>query len=264
MKVTILCGGKGTRIRDVNDALPKPMLPIGDRPILWHIMKLFSHYGFDEFVLCLGHKGWTIKEFFLNYRAMTSDVRLDLAGHSSAQFDGAPIEPWRIILAETGEETMTGGRVAAVRRYLEADELFLLTYGDGVGDIDIRKLVEFHRQHGRLATLTAVRPASRFGELRMDGAQVTEFREKPRATTGFINGGFLVFDAKRIWNYLPNDPTCVLEREPLQRLAADGQLMAFEHTGFWEPMDTFRDYKLLNDLWESSAAPWKVWKDPTP
>lgn len=261
MKTVILCGGKGTRIRDVSESLPKPMLPIGERPILWHIMKGYASHGIRDFVLCLGYKGWLIKEFFLNYRAMNSDVTVGLGENQSVTYHARGLEDWNVTLADTGLESMTGSRLAAVRRYVEADDLFLLTYGDGVADVDIGKLVEFHRAHGKIATLTAVRPVSRFGELSLDGSRIREFREKPRATAGLINGGFFVFDARRIWSYLAEGPDVILEREPLQRLAADGELMAYEHGGFWEPMDTYREFVLLNDLWTSGKAPWKTWSD---
>jgi glucose-1-phosphate cytidylyltransferase len=259
MKAVILCGGKGTRIRDVTENVPKPMLPIGDRPILWHIMKGYAAHGIEDFVLCLGYKSWAVKEFFLNYRAMSSDVTVSLGGESAIRYDASPLEQWRVTLAETGIETMTGARVAAIRRYVEEDDAFCLTYGDGVADIDVGRLLAFHREHGRVATLSAVRPVSRFGELSLDGSAVREFREKPRATSGLINGGFFVFDAKRIWPYLAGGDDLVLEREPLQRLAAEGQLMAYIHEGFWEPMDTQREYTMLNELWASGKAPWRTW-----
>ncbi len=260
MKAVILCGGQGTRIRDASELLPKPMLPIGGKPIVWHIMKGYARHGVREFVLCLGYKGWLVKEFFLNYRAMTTDVSVTLGRHDALEFHGRhDEEDWKVTLAETGEETQTGGRVAAVRRYVEGDELFLLTYGDGVSDVDVGKTIAFHREHGKVATVTAVRPPGRFGEMRIEGGAVTEFNEKPQATEGFINGGFFVLDARRIWPYLGTDPRTALEREPLRRLAEDRQLAAFPHTGFWQPMDTAREYGLLNELWASGRAPWKTW-----
>ena len=258
MKAVILCGGKGTRIRDAGENLPKPMLPLGGRPIVWHIMKSYAQHGVTDFVLCLGYRGWVIKEFFLNYRAMTADVTVALA-HGDVKMERRDAEDWNVTLAETGEETMTAGRIAAVRRYVEGDDLFCLTYGDGVSDVDISKLVTFHRSHGKVATVTAVRPPGRFGEMRMERGVVREFNEKPQATEGFINGGFLVCDAKRLWPYLGEDPLMPFERAPMQRLAADGQLAAFEHRGFWQPMDTYREFALLNDLWASGKAPWKTW-----
>ncbi len=260
MKAVILCGGQGTRIRDASEVLPKPMLPIGGKPIVWHIMKMYARHGVREFVLCLGYKGWLIKEFFLNYRAMTTDVTVTLGRHDALEFSGRhDEEDWRVTLAETGEETMTGGRVAAVRRYVEGDEPFLLTYGDGVSDLDIGRTIELHRAHEKVATVTAVRPPGRFGEMRIEDGRVVEFNEKPQATEGFISGGFFVCDARRIWSYLGDDPSTALEREPMQRLARDGELAAFEHTGFWQPMDTAREYGLLNELWASGKAPWKTW-----
>lgn len=260
MKAVILCGGQGTRIRDASEVLPKPMLPIGGKPIVWHIMKGYARHGVREFVLCLGYKGWVIKEFFLNYRAMTTDVTVTLGRHDSLAFNGRhDEEDWEVTLAETGEETMTAGRVAAIRRYVDPDDLFLLTYGDGVSDVDVTRTIAFHRAHGKIATVTAVRPPGRFGEMRIEDGAVSEFNEKPQATEGFINGGFFVLDAKRVWDYLGTSPGTILEREPLQKLARDRQLVAFPHTGFWQPMDTAREYGLLNGLWASGNAPWKTW-----
>jgi glucose-1-phosphate cytidylyltransferase len=259
MKVVILCGGLGSRIRDASETLPKPMLPIGGKPILWHIMKMYGHFGFNEFVLCLGYRGWVIKEFFLNYAAMTSDVQVQLGRNRAVKVAESDAEDdWNVTLAETGELTPTASRVFQVRRYVENDDLFLLTYGDGVANVDVREVLSFHRSHGKVATVTAVRPPGRFGELGIASDLVTEFNEKPQASGGFINGGFFVFDAKRIWDYIDRDATA-LEREPMQRLAADSQLAAYPHLGFWQPMDTPREYTLLNDLWSSGAAPWKVW-----
>lgn len=264
MKVVILCGGQGTRIRDANELLPKPLLPIGGRPIVWHIMKGYAAHGFEDFVLCLGFKSWLIKEYFLNYRAMNSDLRVSLGRHEAVTvLDHHGREDWAVTLAETGEATQTGARVRNIRRYVEHDDLFLLTYGDGVADVDVTKLVAFHRAHGRVATVTAVHPPGRFGEMSIgSGGVVGEFNEKPQTTLGFINGGFFVLDAKRIWDYLPDDPKLILEQEPLRALARDGELVAYEHHGFWQPMDTFREYTLLNDLWAAGRAPWKTWSDP--
>ncbi|MBL8600863.1 MAG: glucose-1-phosphate cytidylyltransferase [Myxococcales bacterium] len=259
MKVVILCGGQGTRIRDASELLPKPMLPIGGRPIVWHIMKQYSHFGFDEFVLCLGYKGWLIKEYFLNYRAMHDDLCVDLRAGGAVSLLGASAthEPWRVTLAETGELSMTGGRVGAVRRYVEHDDLFLLTYGDGVSDVDLGALVAFHRSHGRVLTVTAVHPPGRFGELAIEGTSVRSFNEKPQTTEGYINGGFMVCDAKRIWPYLGHDPMTLFEKEPMQRLAQEDELRAYVHEGFWQPMDTLREYQLLNELWANGRAPWR-------
>ena len=260
MKAVILCGGQGTRIRDASEVLPKALLPIGEMPVVWHIMKGYARHGVTEFVLCLGYKGWLIKEFFLNYRAITRDITVtlgkarDVTVHGDGEEDG-----WTVTLAETGDATMTGGRVAAIRRYVERDDAFLLTYGDGVSDVDITRLIAFHREHRTVATVTAVRPPSRFGEMQLDGVRVGEFNEKPQATEGFISGGFFVCDARRIWDYLGCDRATVFERDPLQRLAREGQLSAYRHTGFWQPMDTLREYQLLNELWAAGRAPWKTW-----
>jgi glucose-1-phosphate cytidylyltransferase len=260
MKAVILCGGQGTRIRDASESLPKPMLPIGGKPILWHIMKLYSHHGIREFVLCLGYRGWLIKEFFLNYAAMTSDIVVRLGQNRSVMIGPQDSEEdWTITLAETGETTATGGRVAAIRKYVEEDGEFLLTYGDGVADIDVRASIEFHRQHGKAVTVTAVRPPGRFGELGLDGYLIRHFNEKPQVSAGMINGGFFVCDSRRIWPYLSAGPSTVLELDPMQQLAADGQLAAFTHDGFWQPMDTLREYTMLNEMWDSGRAPWRVW-----
>lgn len=263
LRAVILCGGQGTRIRSVDESLPKPMLPIGDRPIVWHIMKTFSCFGVDDFVLCLGYRSWMFKEWFLNYRSMMADVTVELGDTPSVEFhSGTGIEDWRVTLAETGLETQTAGRLWQVRRYLGNSGLFLLTYGDGVADVDIDALLRFHRRHGKIATVTLVRPPSRFGEMLVDGEMVSHFTEKPQVTAGTVNGGYFVFDAARIWDYVPADPTQALERGPLQRLAADGQLGAYRHEGFWQPMDTPREFRELNELWNSGKAPWKRWDTP--
>ncbi len=261
MKAVILCGGQGTRIRSVDELLPKPMLPIGERPIVWHIMKTFAHYGVEDFVLCLGYKSWLFKEWFLNYRTMLADITLDLSrSRKFTLHNGPKPEAWRVTLAETGVDTMTGGRLAAVRRHLADTDLFLLTYGDGVADVNIAELLDFHRSHGKIATVTAVRPPSRFGEMVIEGERVACFTEKPQVREGTVNGGYFVFDAQRIWDYVPNDPTSVLERGPLQALSLAGELAAYPHPGFWQPMDTPREYRELNELWDSGRAPWKVWQ----
>ncbi len=260
MKTVILCGGMGTRIRDASENLPKPLLPIGGRPILWHIMKSYAHHGFNDFVLCLGYKGWLVKEFFLNYRSMSRDLRVTLGPSGKTEFLGTtPDEDWSVLLADTGEATMTGGRLAAVRKYLDGDDLVMCTYGDGVSNVDLEKLVAFHRGHGKIATVTAVRPPGRFGELSLTQGTVKEFNEKPQAAGGLINGGFFVFDARRIWDYVKAESGCVLEAEPMRALVRDGQLAAYEHAGYWQPMDTLREFNLLNDLWSNGRAPWKVW-----
>jgi len=260
MKAVILCGGLGTRIRDASEVIPKPLLRIGAKPIVWHIMKTFAHYGVNEFVLCLGYKGWLIKEYFLNYRAMTGDVALSLdRPHQVDLLQARDDDDWRVILAETGEETSTGGRLAAVRRYVEDDGTCFLTYGDGVADVDVGALLASHRAHGKVATVTAVRPPGRYGEIRMWDGVVREFREKPQTSEGFINGGFFVLDTRRIWDYVGTDPRTPFEGEPMQRLVADRQLGAYAHDGFWQPMDTLREYHALNQMWAGGKAPWAVW-----
>lgn len=260
MKAVILCGGKGTRIRDVSELLPKPMLPIGEHPILWHIMKSYAHHGITDFVLCLGHQGWKIKEYFLNYQAMNSDFTVDLSRHGSLLFhNGDGTEDWRVTLADTGIEAMTGARLFRVRKYLEGEQDFCLTYGDGVGDVNITALVEFHRAHGKVATVTGVRPSSRFGEIVVEDGMVTSFNEKPTVSAGWINGGFMVFDGKRVWDYLWPEEHLSLETEPLPAMAKDRQLMTYQHHGFWQYMDTLREYTLLNDMWHEGRAPWKIW-----
>jgi glucose-1-phosphate cytidylyltransferase len=263
IKAIILCGGQGTRIRDVAENIPKPMIPIGDRPILWHIMRTYAHYGVKDFVLCLGYRGWSIKEFFLNFSAFVSDVSLDLSRPQDIRFDNYefPERDWKIVFAETGLATQTGGRIWQVRKYLDPDDIFCVTYGDGVADIDIKELIAFHRRHGKIATVTGVRPPGRFGVM-MARAQageatlVTEFVEKPQTGEGLINGGYFVFD-HRLWEYMNDAPDLIFEREPLRDLASAGQLALFQHRGFWQPMDTYREWKLLNDLWDKGEAPWK-------
>lgn len=259
MKVVILCGGFGTRIRDVAQDVPKPMIPIGQNPILWHIMRQYDYYGFKEFVLCLGYKAASIKEFFANYVLNSRDVTVTLGSsprieYHSGGFDN--VEDWRVTLADTGLYTMTGGRVARVRRYLDGEGDFMLTYGDGLSDIDLDALVKFHKSHGRIATVTGVRPPGRFGELEVgiDNA-VTGFNEKPQVSGSFISGGFFVFSS-RIFDYLPDSSDLVLEQGPMQALVRDQELRIFEHPGFWHPMDTYRDFKYLSDQWESGTAPW--------
>lgn len=258
MKVVILAGGFGTRIRDVAEDIPKPMIPIGPYPILWHIMKYYASFGHHDFVLCLGHKGNVIREFFLNYEAYTRDVTLELGNAASLSFHNDHAEAdWKVTLAATGFSAMTGARIARIARYVGDDD-FMLTYGDGVGDIDLDALVAFHKSHGKVLTVTGVRPPGRFGELRSNEGTVTEFNEKPQATGGRISGGFFVA-SRRIFNYLEDDEKLVFEQEPMRRLVADGNLMMFEHDGFWQPMDTSREYQLLNALYEKGEAPWVRW-----
>ncbi len=258
MKVVILCGGLGTRLRNETEFRPKPMVEIGGRPLLWHIMKLYGHHGHDDFVLALGYKGEQIKHYFLNYEAMTRDVTVRLGEASGVTLHGRSIEPWSVTLVDTGTAAMTGARVKRIERYVDG-ETFMLTYGDGVGDIDLGKLIAFHRRHGRIATVTGVRPPSRFGELLTSGTRVVEFGEKPSISQGYINGGFFVFN-RAVFGYLSDDDGCVLEREPLERLAKDHQLEMYPHEGSWQCMDTPRDLQHLQESWER-GAPWKVWAD---
>jgi len=260
VKVVILCGGQGSRIRDVSEIMPKPMLPIGGKPILWHIMKIYASHGITDFVLCLGYKGWIIREFFLNYRTMISDCTVTLGKSNEIVFHNEIEEAcWKVTLADTGENTMTGGRVWKVRHYLEDEQNFCLTYGDGLADVDMGTLIETHNSSGLAATLTGVHVSGRFGELCTSKGKVTKFSEKPPTSVGRINGGFMVMDTKRAWDYFNDDPGLVLEREPLERLAADGQLGVYEHDGYWQCMDTPREYSKLNEIWNSGRAPWKSW-----
>ena len=256
MKAVILAGGFGTRISEESHLRPKPMIEIGGKPILWHIMKIYSHYGINDFVICLGYKGYAIKDFFANYFLHTSDVTFDMQNNRMEVHQNYS-EPWRVTLVETGEATMTGGRLKRVMPLLREDEAFCLTYGDGVGDIDLTAELAFHRQHGRIATVAAVPPPRRFGQLEMDGARVTTFSEKPLGEGGLINVGFFVLSPK-VEEYLGDDST-IWEREPLMGLSRDGELMAFEHQGFWQPMDTIRERQELDELWSTGKAPWKTW-----
>jgi glucose-1-phosphate cytidylyltransferase len=260
MKVVILCGGYGTRIRDVADNIPKPMIPIGGYPILWHIMKYYASYKHSEFVLCLGYKSHAIKEFFLNYEAFTRDFTIGLGRHESIEFHNDHGEAdWKVTLAETGLNAMTGARVKKVERYVSDQKNFMLTYGDGVGDIDIDRLIAFHESHGRILTVTGVRPPGRFGELvSQEDGRVTEFNEKPQASGGRISGGFFVC-RREIFDYLDSDDGLLFEDRPMRRLVQDGEMMVYQHDGFWQPMDTHREYQLLNGLYESGKAPWMIW-----
>lgn len=256
MKVIILAGGQGTRLAEETEVRPKPMVDIGGRPILWHIMKIYAHYGYKEFLIALGYKGEVIKRYFLDYKALTSNLTIRLATGDITMSDTDDSEDWVVHLIDTGLETQTGGRVKRLQPYV-GGETFMMTYGDGVADIDLHRLVAFHRSHGRLATVTAVRPPSRFGGLAFDGDSVVEFVEKPQIGEGWINGGFFVLEPG-VMDYIEGDET-IFEREPLERLAADGQLMAYRHYSFWQPMDTLREVRLLRSLWENGKAPWKVW-----
>jgi glucose-1-phosphate cytidylyltransferase len=258
MKTVILCGGIGTRMREQTEFRPKPMVEIGGRPILWHIMKIFAHYDLCEFVLCLGYRGDMIKEYFLNYEEMNNDFTICLKHDHPIEYHGDHDEGnFKVTLVDTGPLTMTGGRVKRVERYIDGDT-FMVTYGDGVADIDLSKLLAFHRSHGRLATVTTMRPASRFGVLDVDSdGIVRRFIEKP-AEESWASAGFFVFH-RRVFDYLEGGETCVMEREPLERLAADGQLAAYRHEGFFHPMDTYREFEALNKMWDSGQAPWKIW-----
>jgi glucose-1-phosphate cytidylyltransferase len=260
MKVVILCGGKGTRLREETEFRPKPMLPIGDRPILWHIMKTYASQGFKEFILCLGYKGETIKDYFRNYLWMTSDVTLKLGHSPEVHFrDHHDEEDWSVTLAGTGEDTMTAGRLARIQRYIGDDEDFFMTYGDGVGNIDLCASLEFHRSHGKTLTLTAVRPPGRFGELQLArSGLVEEFNEKPQTTEGRINGGYLVM-RRSVFDYLKDSDKIMFEDQPIRAMAAKEEVMAYRHDGFWQPMDTYSEFMLLNRLWQDGKAPWKVW-----
>lgn len=256
MKAVILAGGYGTRITEESVLRPKPMVEIGGRPILWHIMKIYAAHGITDFIVCLGYKGYVIKEYFANYVLHAADVTIDMAQNKLEYLSGAP-EPWKVTLVETGEATETGGRLKRAARWLQDDDTFCMTYGDGVSDIDITASLAFHRQHGKLATMAAVTPPGRFGALTMDGDSVTGFREKPRGDGGLINGGFFVL-SRQVLDYVADDKT-VWERTPLESLAANGQLQAFRHDGFWQPMDTVRERMVLEALWNGGKAPWKVW-----
>ena len=258
MKVVILCGGLGTRMREETEFRPKPLVDVGGRPILWHIMKLYAHHGFREFILCLGYRGNMIKEYFLNYEAMNNDFTIYLGRESRIEYNGDHEEQnFRITLADTGLDTMTGGRLKRAQQYV-SDDCFMMTYGDGVSDVDIPRLLEFHKSHGRLATVTTFRPVSRFGILDINASnQVLNFIEKPKSDA-WASAGFFVFQ-RGIFDYLGGDEV-TLEREPLERLAAERQLVAYNHPGFFQAMDTYREFQILNDLWKTGNAPWKIWK----
>lgn len=256
MKTVILAGGLGSRLGEETSIRPKPMVEIGGMPILWHIMKIYSAHGLNDFIICLGYKGYVIKEFFANYFLHTSDVTFDLTTNGM-ETHRTRSEPWRITLIDTGPLTMTGGRLKAIRPYLADDEPFCFTYGDGVADIDIEALVQFHRSHGLKATITSVAPPGRFGALEFDGDMVRNFREKPAGDGGQINGGFFVVDPSVVDGI--DGPETVWETGPLEELAREGQLIAYRHTGFWQPMDTLRDKLFLEELWERGNAPWKCW-----
>jgi glucose-1-phosphate cytidylyltransferase len=261
MKTVILCGGKGTRIRDVSDQIPKPMIPVGAYPIVWHIMRGYAAEGFKDFILCLGHKGAAIKDFFLNYREAVSTFTIDFAKGGAIHHENFHEEiDWRVTLADTGEETLTGSRIKKIERFLGDDAHFLLTYGDGVSDVPIAKMVDFHKAHGRAMTVCGVRPLSRFGEMDCDSSgRVVEFNEKPQASAGRISGGFFVC-SRKVLDYLnPDSESELLETEPMRRMVRDGEMVMYPHDGFWQCMDTYRDYALLNELWNGGTAPWRKW-----
>jgi glucose-1-phosphate cytidylyltransferase len=255
MQAVILCGGMGTRIRDVADDIPKPMIPIGGKPILWHIMMGYARHGVTDFILCLGYKSWVIKRWFLDYRLATSDFSIRLGTPEKvAIHSDASVENWRITFAETGLDAMTGCRIKRIEKYIRGDT-FMVTYGDGVSDVDVKKLLSFHRRHGRTGTVTTVQAPGRFGELDLDGDSVTEFNEKPLVAPGWISGGFFVFN-RQMFERLSDDPALSFERQPLMSLAREGELMAHKHEGFWHPMDSSRDFRYLNELHATCAAPW--------
>lgn len=257
MKVVILAGGYGTRISEESSVKPKPMVEIGDKPVIWHIMKTYSAHGIHDFVICCGYKGHIIKEYFSNYFLQASNITFDLENNTMEVHENKA-EPWQVTLIDTGEETMTGGRIKRVKEYI-GNETFCLTYGDGVADVNMRELIDFHHEHGTSATLTAVQPPGRFGAFNLghDQYKIPTFKEKPGGDGAWINGGFFVLDQK-VMDYIAGDST-VWEREPLENLAHDGQLSAYRHHGFWQPMDTLRDKHVLEDLWHSGKAPWKIW-----
>jgi glucose-1-phosphate cytidylyltransferase len=257
MKAVILAGGLGTRISEETHVKPKPMIEIGGKPILWHIMKIYSAHGINDFVICCGYRGYLIKEYFANYFLHMSDVTFDMV-KNVVQVHQKKVEPWHVTLVDTGENTMTGGRLKRVSDHLRDEDFFCFTYGDGVADIDISRLVEFHRTHGKLATVTAVRPPGRYGALQIDGTRVTGFAEKPRGDGGLINGGFFVLSPK-VLDYISADET-PWESSPMEHLSYEGELMSFEHSGFWQPMDTLRDKNHLEELWSAGKAPWKTWE----
>ena len=257
MKTVILCGGFGSRLGEITQLLPKPLITVGEQPLLWHIMKIYAKFGHNDFLLTLGYKGAEIKRYFMNYYAQSSDIRIDI-GKDTVEYLQKPKDNWIIDLIDTGAGTLTGGRLHRVENQLRSEGTFMLTYGDGVANVDIERLLEFHHSHGKIATVTAVRPTSRFGSMSINrNMKVSSFREKQQADEGWINGGFFVFEP-RIFDYLKGDST-VLEGETMDRLVTDGELMAFRHEGFWQCMDTIRERQFLESLWASEDAPWKVW-----
>jgi len=263
MKVVILCGGMGTRIRDHHETLPKPMIPIGGRPIIWHIMKYYAHFGFKDFVLCMGYKREAFVDFFLHYRYHNSDLTIELGDPEAVRFHDREAEPedWRITLTDTGLRTNTGGRLRRAAKFISGSR-FMLTYGDGLCNVDLIDLIDFHKRTGKLATVSAVHPTGRFGEIELDEGLVASFAEKPQTSAGYINGGFMVLEREFIERYL-NDPNCILEADALAQCAREDQLAAYCHEGFWQCMDTAREHQLLEDLWTSNDAPWRIWDSAT-
>lgn len=260
MKVVILAGGRGSRISEESYIRPKPMVEIGDAPILWHIMKTYSYYGYNDFIICLGYKGYVIKEYFANYyRHMSDSITYDFTSGDSLEIHHTKVEPWKVTLVETGLNTMTGGRIKRIQPYI-GDNPFMVTYGDGVANIDINQLVRCHQASDKYATVTAVQPEGRFGRLKLTGNRVTGFTEKVKGEEGWINGGYMVLQPQ-VFDYLQEGDQSILEQAPLRNLAKDGQLNAYKHYGFWQPMDTLREKMQLNTLWENNEAPWRVWKD---
>ena len=258
--VVILAGGLGTRLREATERVPKPLVDIGERPILWHVMKLYGHYGARRFILCLGYKSWLIKEYFLRYREHLSDVTVEIGNGHRTKFHNQPAEEdWEVTMSETGLLTGTGARLKLVRDYVDADT-FMFIYGDGIGEVDLEKLLEYHRSHDKIGTVTGVHPSSRYGEMRVNGGVVTEFNEKPTRPEGFVSGGFFVLQ-REFFDYLTDEPELLFERAPIQNLARNGELQVYPHEGFWMGMDTYRELQELNALWASDNAPWKVWSD---
>lgn len=257
MKAVILAGGYGTRISEETSLKPKPMIEIGGKPILWHIMKIYSFYGVDEFIICCGYKGDVIKEYFSNYLLYSSDLTLDFSDNKTT-YHSNNHENWKVTLIDTGLDTMTGGRLNRVKKYVQDEEHFFFTYGDGLSNVDILKTLEYHKNHGKIATLVAVNPVGRFGALELNGNLISKFEEKPRGEEAYVNGGFFVL-SKKVFDYIPDQDSCIWENEPLANLAKDGELSAYRHKEFWQPMDTLKEKKLLENLWNSQTAPWKIW-----
>ena len=255
MKTVILAGGFGTRLSEETSVLPKPMVEIGGRPILWHIMKMYSSHGFNDFIICLGYKGYIIKEFFMNYYLLQSDLHIDLENNSIEVINN-DVDPWKVTLVDTGQDTMTGGRIKRIKEYVEG-ETFFLTYGDGVSDVDFNLLLDFHKKQGTAATLTAVQPPGRYGAFTLDSDKISSFREKPKGDSAWINGGFFVLESE-IFDYIDKDST-IWEREPMEHLAHDGKLSAYKHEHYWQSMDSLRDKNVLEEIWDSGNPPWKKW-----